>query len=79
MRTPSKVSPTQKRPRKPKAASQRRPDILAIVAQYVESLIKLYETTGPALGRRSEEDKIERARQAISIWWYLYAELMLWA
>ena len=35
--------------------------------------------TDPALGGRSEEDKIERARQAISIWWYLYGELMLWA
>jgi hypothetical protein len=79
MRARNKASPRRNRPRKPKAASQRKADIRAIVARHVESLIKLYETTDPALGSRSEEDKIERARQAISIWWYLYGELMLWA
>ena len=41
--------------------------------------MQLYETTDPALGEASEEDKIERARQAISIRWYLFGELLLWA
>jgi hypothetical protein len=42
-------------------------------------LAELYQTTDPALGAKSEENKLEAARQAISIWWYLWAELMLWA
>jgi hypothetical protein len=69
----------KKEARKPKAASQRRSDIRAHIAGYLDSLIKLYDTTDPALGKRSEDDKLERARQAVSIWWYLYGELMLWA
>jgi len=47
--------------------------------QYLKSLATLYETTDPARGAASEEGKLEAARQAISIWWYLWAELMLWA
>ena len=35
--------------------------------------------TDPAKGAASEDDKLEYARQAISIWWYLFGELMLWA
>jgi hypothetical protein len=42
-------------------------------------LVNLYETTDPARGAESEERKLEAARQAISIWWYLWGELMLWA
>jgi hypothetical protein len=62
-----------------KAGSQRRPDILGYCEQYLKSLAKLYETTDPAHGAASEEGKLEAARQAISIWWYLWAEIMLWA
>jgi hypothetical protein len=60
----SSVAPIQ-------AGSQRRPDILGYCEQYLKSLAKLYEAT--------EEGKLEAARQAISIWWYLWAERMLWA
>jgi hypothetical protein len=42
-------------------------------------LVKLYESTDPAHGEVSEQDKLESARQAISIWWYLWGELLLWA
>ena len=79
MRAPKKPSPRRRRPKKPKAATQRRPDIRKIAQRHINSLIGLYEETDPALGATSEDSKIERARQAISIWWYLYAELMLWA
>jgi hypothetical protein len=62
-----------------KAGSQRRPDILQYCEQYLNSLTKLYETTDPARGEVSELGKLEAARQAISIWWYLWGELLLWA
>jgi hypothetical protein len=42
-------------------------------------LAKLYETTDPAHGPESEKGKLEAARQAISIWWHLWGELLLWA
>ncbi len=61
------------------AGSQRRPDILRYCEQYIESLVRLYEMTDPARGEISEEGKLEAARQAISIWWYLWGELLLWA
>jgi hypothetical protein len=59
--------------------SQRDPEIRATVARYIRSLIKLYEMTDPIRGAESEEDKLERARRAIELWWYLYGELLLWA
>jgi hypothetical protein len=62
-----------------KAGSQRRPDILRYCESYLKSLVELYETTDPARGSESEEGKLEAARQAISIWWYLWGELLLWA
>jgi hypothetical protein len=61
------------------AASQRRPDILQYCESYIQSLVELYESTDPARGPAAEEDKLEAARQAISVWWYLWGELMLWA
>jgi hypothetical protein len=64
---------------RPPQGSQRDPDIRNTVSQYVEGLIRLYERTDPARGPTSEENKLEYARQAISIWWYLFGELMLWA
>ena len=73
-------------PRKPKssatpikAGSQRRPDILQYCDDYIKSLVELYASTDPARGAASEEGKLEAARQAISIWWYLWGELLLWA
>jgi hypothetical protein len=35
--------------------------------------------TDPGRGPASEEDKLENARRAIDIWWYLFGELLLWA
>jgi len=68
----SKVAPIR-------AGSQRRPDILQYCEQYIKDLVELYETTDPARGEVSEQGKLEAARQAISIWWYLWGELLLWA
>jgi len=59
--------------------SQRDPEIRATVAGYVRTLVRLYENTDPSRGIASEENKLEFARQAISMWWYLYGELLLWA
>ncbi len=73
--------PTRRRTKLNRIASQsqRRPDIRECCAGYIDSLVRLYESTDPGNGPSSEEDKLEAARQAISIWWYLWAELMLWA
>ena len=49
------------------------------IKPYLDSLAKLYRSTDPLHGPSSEADKLEAARQAVSIWWYLCAELMLWA
>lgn len=62
-----------------KAGSQRRPNILGYCEQYIKDLVELYETSDPARGKAFEEGKLEAARQAISIWWYLWGELLLWA
>jgi hypothetical protein len=35
--------------------------------------------TDPARGSASEELKLEHARTAIEIWWYLFGDLLLWA
>jgi hypothetical protein len=35
--------------------------------------------TDPGRGQASEDGKLELARQAVSIWWYLFGELLLWA
>jgi hypothetical protein len=67
------------RPRIVRRGSQRDPDIRRTVSRYIDSLIRLYEETDPAQGPASEENKLEYARQAISIWWYLFGELLLWA
>jgi hypothetical protein len=62
-----------------KVGSQRRPGILRHCEQYIKDLVELYDATDPARGASSEENKLEAARQAISIWWYLWGELLLWA
>jgi hypothetical protein len=71
----------KQKPRKQKLGpvSQRSPDIRTTVNSYVENLVELYENTDPARENASEEDKLELARQAISKWWYLYGDLLLWA
>jgi hypothetical protein len=61
------------------AESQRNKDIRKDVARYVRALIRLYEATDPVHGPASEENKLEKARRAIELWWYLYGELLLWA
>jgi hypothetical protein len=73
--------PRERKPRNRKIlpASQRRPDIRAEIEPYIARLVELYETTDPGLGPDSEEDKLENARWAISMWWYLFGELLLWA
>jgi len=35
--------------------------------------------TDPVRGDSSESNKLEYARTAVELWWYVYAELMLWA
>jgi len=59
--------------------SQRDPEIRKTVARYVRSLIELYVTTDPVQGAVSEADKLEKARRAVGLWWYLFGELLLWA
>jgi hypothetical protein len=65
--------------KKLQAASQRRPDIRSDIEGYIERLVELYEQTDPGRGPTSEEMKLEYARWAISMWWYLFGELLLWA
>jgi hypothetical protein len=60
-------------------ASQRRPNIREEIEGYIERLVELYEITNPARGSDGEKDKLERARLAIILWWYLFGELLLWA
>lgn len=71
--------PRNKRTQKLKPASQRRPDIRSDIKGYIDRLIELYERTDPARGPASEDDKLENARRAILMWWYLFGELLLWA
>src|ERR1700722_12042663 len=78
----SPILPPRKRKvrnRKLQAASQRLPEVREYINQHIHNLIELYEKTDPAKGESSEDNKLERARQAISIWWYLFGELLLWA
>jgi hypothetical protein len=65
--------------RAPVVATQRHKDIRGEIEPRLNQLIKLYESTDPALGKDAEFDKLENARTAIEIWWYVYADLMLWA
>lgn len=64
---------------KPRAASQRHSDIRNEIKYRLDRLFDLYEQTDPAKGAESEEDKLENARNAIEQWWYVYADLLLWA
>lgn len=59
--------------------SQRRPDIRSHIQPFVTRLVEVYEKTDPCLGSESEKDKLEKARWAISQWWSLFGELLLWA
>jgi hypothetical protein len=71
-----KTGRQRKRPRK---ASQRWPNIRSEIQGYIDQLVELYEITDPARGTASEEDKLEHARRAVELWWYLFGELLLWA
>jgi hypothetical protein len=62
-----------------KPSSQRRTNIRAEIKPWLDRLIQLYNETDPVHGTFSEVDKLEKARTAIELWWYVYAELMLWA
>jgi hypothetical protein len=59
--------------------TQRRGDIRERIENYVETLVQLYEMTDPGKGSASEENKLERARHAITVWWYMFGEILLWA
>jgi hypothetical protein len=61
------------------AASQRRPNIRSYIEDYIARLVELYEMTDPSRGLASEENKLENARWAIEMWWYVFGELLLWA
>ena len=60
-------------------ASQRYKNVRKEMKIWLDALVRIYEATDPALGEVSEERKLEQARQAIELWWYLYRYLMLWA
>jgi hypothetical protein len=59
--------------------SQRHKNVRKEMKIWLDALVRIYEATDPAFGDASEERKLEQARQAIELWWYLYRYLMLWA
>jgi hypothetical protein len=59
--------------------SQRDDNIREEIEPWLSELIRLYGCTNPAGGTATEEGKLENARRAIDLWWYLNAKLMLWA
>jgi hypothetical protein len=75
----SKLRSNRRRPKYITPGSQRDPEIRKNVARYIRNLVELYEMTDPGRGTVSEDYKLECARQAIEIWWYLFGELLLWA
>ena len=60
-------------------ASQRYKNVRKEMKIWLDALVRIYEATDPAFGEVSEDRKLEQARQAIELWWYLYRDLMLWA
>jgi len=54
-------------------------DIRAEVQGMVDILYELHDATDPQKGEASEGRKLERAEQAISLWWSIYGRLMQWA
>jgi hypothetical protein len=60
-------------------ASQRYKNVRKEMKIWLDALVRIYEATDPAFGEVSEDRKLEQARQAIELWWYLYRYLMLWA
>lgn len=60
-------------------ASQREQNVRKEMKVWLDALVRIYKDTDPALGEVSEEGKLEQARQAIELWWYLFRYLMLWA
>ena len=59
--------------------SQRSKKIRERIEPRLSELLSLYEATDPEGGPCTEGSKLENARRAIDLWWYLYADLILWA
>lgn len=57
----------------------REKNIRAVVQPFIDDLYELYEETDPSKGCVSEKWKLERAQNAIHIWWRAYGYLLLWA
>jgi hypothetical protein len=62
-----------------KPSSQRHANVRKEMKVWLDALVRIYKETDPAFGEASEERKLELARQAIELWWYLYRHLMVWA
>lgn len=57
----------------------RNSDIRERVDGYIDTLLRLYDETDPKLGPDSELAKLERARKAVEVFWYLHGKLLVWA
>lgn len=57
----------------------RYPNIREEIELYLDILVELYEATDPSKGEESQNNKLELARRAIAMWWYMYDRLLLWA
>lgn len=49
------------------------------VKKYTDLLLELHDSTHPDAGSYSEENKLEKARVAVDVWWKLHGVLMGWA
>ncbi len=54
-------------------------DIRDWVENYTDTLLQLYEMTDPKLGADGEVGKLETARKAIEVFWFLHGKLLVWA
>jgi len=49
------------------------------IEHYISALVELHDTTDPSGGQATETDKLEKARRAVELWWYLGGRVLLWA
>ena len=49
------------------------------IEHYISALVELHDTTDPSGGQATETFKLEKARRAVELWWYLGGRLLLWA
>ena len=49
------------------------------IEHYISALVRLHDTTDPSGGQATETDKLEKARRAVELWWYLGGRVLLWA